>query len=78
MPRARPDQPLEEVAAAMLDASCDAVPVVGENGRLIGMITTVDVLTAVAGRTVITDEPGEVRTALFRIEPVPLVTEEHP
>ncbi|GII06008.1 CBS domain-containing protein [Planobispora takensis] len=75
-PRARPDHRLSEVAGAMLDAACDAVPVLDDRGRLIGMITTVDVLKAVAGRVDTTDEPGEVRTALFRIDPVALPTEE--
>ncbi|GIH96300.1 HPP family protein [Planobispora siamensis] len=71
-PRAHPDQPLSEVAAMMLDAGCDAVPVLGDRARLVGMITTVDVLKAVAGRAPDTEQEGEVRTALFRIEPVAL------
>ncbi|MBG0817832.1 HPP family protein [Planomonospora sp. ID82291] len=75
-PHARPGHSLAEAAAAMLDASCDAIPVVREDGRLIGMITTVDVLAAVAGRTVVGEGAGELRTALFRIEPVPLPTGE--
>ncbi|GIH78259.1 CBS domain-containing protein [Planobispora longispora] len=56
----------------MLSASCDAVPVVDEDGQSIGMITAADVLTAVAGRIAADRGPGELRTALFHIEPVVL------
>ncbi|TDE59733.1 CBS domain-containing protein [Nonomuraea mesophila] len=69
-PRVCPDTPLTRVAAVMLDAGCDAVPVVSTGG-LAGLITARDMLRAVAGR-VHQDEPqpGEVVTGTFRLEPV--------
>ncbi|MBP2703933.1 CBS domain-containing protein [Microbispora sp. RL4-1S] len=70
LPRVRMDAPLDCVAATMLDAGRDAVPVVDEHGRTAGIITTVDVLRAVAGR--ISGAPGRGRAegAMFRLEPV--------
>ncbi|MBF8188003.1 CBS domain-containing protein [Nonomuraea sp. K274] len=68
-PRVRPDTPLARVAAVMLDAGCDAVPVLSGDG-LVGMITVRDVLWAVAGRAVDTEGPGEVVTGMFHLEPV--------
>lgn len=71
-PRVRLDRPLDAVAETMLDSARDAVPVVDEHGRVVGVITVVDVLRAVAGR--ITPEPrhepGDVHPALFRLQPV--------
>lgn len=70
-PRVPLDRPLSGVAAVMLDSGHDAVPVVDEQCRAVGLITTVDILRAVAGR--ITPEPGtasDVHPALFRVEPV--------
>jgi CBS domain containing-hemolysin-like protein len=54
----------------MLDAKRDAVPVVDDNGRTVGIITTIDVLKAVAGRIFRTESEGEVHTAMFRLQPV--------
>ncbi|GII05848.1 CBS domain-containing protein [Planobispora takensis] len=54
----------------MRRAEVHHLPVLDGRGRLIGMITTVDVLKAVAGRAPGAEQEGEVRTALFRIEPV--------
>lgn len=68
-PRVRPGDPLPRVAAVMVDAGCDAVPVVSGQG-LIGLITARDVLSAVAGRTHPHDRPGEVVTGMFHLEPV--------
>ncbi|UBU08770.1 CBS domain-containing protein [Nonomuraea gerenzanensis] len=69
-PRARQDTPLSRVAALMLDAGCDAVPVVSDDG-LVGLVTARDVLSAVAGRArPATTEPGEVVTGMFHLEPV--------
>ncbi|MFB4294676.1 HPP family protein [Nonomuraea sp. ATR24] len=64
-----PDAPLVRVAAVMLDAGADAVPVLTGDG-LIGLITARDVVSAVAGRTETTDEPGDVLTGMFHLEPV--------
>ncbi|GAA3820456.1 hypothetical protein GCM10022226_46050 [Sphaerisporangium flaviroseum] len=71
LPRVSSDQFLPRVAAAMLDAGRDAVPVTSEDGRLIGLVTAQDVLKAVAGRVIRPEGPAEVRTGLFRLEPIP-------
>jgi CBS domain-containing protein len=68
MPRVGLDMRLDRVAAVMLDAGVDAVPVL--SGGLIGLITARDVLSAVAGRTGASDGPGEVVTGMFHLEPV--------
>ncbi|MEO3867617.1 CBS domain-containing protein [Nonomuraea sp. B12E4] len=68
-PVVRPDTPLPRVAAAMLDAGCDAVPVVDGDG-LSGIITAHDVLSAVAGRLRPAEGPREMVTGMFRLEPV--------
>jgi CBS domain-containing protein len=68
-PLVRADTPLTRVAAVMLDADCDALPVVSNDG-LIGMITVRDVLAAVAGRTRLAEGPAEVVTGMFHLEPV--------
>ncbi|GAA1695244.1 hypothetical protein GCM10009733_108600 [Nonomuraea maheshkhaliensis] len=73
--RVRPETPLPQVAAVMLDADVDAVPVVSGEG-LIGLITARDVLAAVAGRLSPARESGEVLTGMFHLEPVlPVRTE---
>ncbi|SEH02440.1 CBS domain-containing membrane protein [Nonomuraea solani] len=68
-PRVRPETPLTQVAAVMLDAGVDAVPVLSGDG-LIGLISARDVLSAVAGRVVPSQEPSEVITGMFHLEPV--------
>ncbi|SEH02672.1 acetoin utilization protein AcuB/CBS domain-containing membrane protein [Nonomuraea solani] len=68
-PRVRPDTPLARVTAVMLDAGCDAVPVLS-GGGLAGMVTARDVLAAVAGRCRSAEEPGEVVAGMFHLEPV--------
>ncbi|MEU4232187.1 CBS domain-containing protein [Nonomuraea sp. NPDC026600] len=68
-PRVQPDDLLTRVAAVMMDAGCDAVPVVSDRG-LVGMITARDVVSAVAGRTQHVKERGEVVTGMFHLEPV--------
>ncbi|MEV0354144.1 CBS domain-containing protein [Nonomuraea sp. NPDC050680] len=68
-PRVQPDTSLPEVAAVMLDAGCDALPVVSKEG-LIGLITARDVLAAVAGRVRAVDRPGEVVTGMFHLDPI--------
>lgn len=69
-PRVHADEPLECVCSTMLDASCDAVPVLAEDGALIGLITARDVLAAVAGRTPPEGEHGQLVTGMFRLEPL--------
>ncbi|MEQ4721775.1 CBS domain-containing protein [Nonomuraea sp. B19D2] len=64
-----PETPLARVAAAMLNAECDALPVVDTDG-LIGMVTARDVLMAVAGRLRPAKGVGEVVTGMFHLEPV--------
>ncbi|MEU0568518.1 CBS domain-containing protein [Nonomuraea sp. NPDC005983] len=68
-PRVQPVTPLARVAAVMIDAGCDAVPVVSEHG-LVGMITAWDVMMAVAGRVPHAELTGEVVTGMFHLEPV--------
>ncbi|SDJ53911.1 CBS domain-containing protein [Nonomuraea maritima] len=68
-PSVRPDTPLAKVAAVMLDAGVDAVPVLSAHGP-VGLITARDVLAAVAGRVRDAQERGEVVTGMFRLEPV--------
>lgn len=53
----------------MIDMDVGAVPVVGSRGTLAGLITTRDVLMAVAGRLPRRGE-ADVKGGLFRLEPV--------
>src|SRR4051812_4178647 len=46
----RPDDYVNAVAGAMLDNGSDSVPVLGEGGALVGLITVRDILEAAAGR----------------------------
>ncbi|GAA4039034.1 CBS domain-containing protein [Nonomuraea soli] len=69
-PCTSPDEVLGEVAARMLGAGCDALPVLAGGGRLVGLITTTDVLAAVAGRLPEESGAGEVLTRMFHLEPV--------
>ncbi|WP_432925372.1 CBS domain-containing protein [Microbispora sp. CA-135349] len=74
-PRVAPDAPLREIAALMTDADCGAVPVLGPDDVLRGLVTTTDVLMALAGRTARpAGGPTDVKGGLFRLEPVPPVT----
>ncbi|WP_214321708.1 CBS domain-containing protein [Nonomuraea sediminis] len=68
-PHVQPSDPMSKVAAAMLDAQADAVPVMADS-RIVGLITTTDLLEAIAGRTSPREEHGEIVTGMFRIEPV--------
>ncbi|MEV4113312.1 CBS domain-containing protein [Nonomuraea sp. NPDC049695] len=68
-PVVRPDTPLARVAGTMLDAGCDAVPVV-DGGGLVGLVTACDVLAAVAGRVRPAEGAGEMVTGMFHLEPV--------
>ncbi|MFI6317815.1 HPP family protein [Nonomuraea sp. NPDC050556] len=76
-PRVHADEPLERVCSTMLDAGHDSVPVLAEDGALVGLITARDVLAAVAGRTPPEGEGGQLVTGMFRLEPVlPAMTKE--
>ncbi|GAB3164117.1 CBS domain-containing protein [Microbispora hainanensis] len=71
-PRVLPDDPLSEVAALMVDADCGAVPVLGPDEVLRGLVTTTDMLMALAGRTARpAGDSTNVKGGLFRLEPVP-------
>mgnify|MGYP000111168065 FL=1 len=64
------DARLAEAAAAMLGAGVDAVPVLGESATLVGMVTTTDVLRAVAGQITEEEAETELVTGVFRLIPV--------
>ncbi|MEV7013385.1 CBS domain-containing protein [Streptosporangium sp. NPDC051022] len=61
---------LADAADAMLGAGVDAIPVLGESARLVGIVTVTDVLRAVAGRLPERGERPELMTGVFRLEPV--------
>jgi CBS domain-containing protein len=46
----RADTTVREVAGLMRDSGLDAVPVVGHDGRLIGVVTRTDLVRLLAGR----------------------------
>ncbi|MDF5755061.1 CBS domain-containing protein [Spongiactinospora sp. TRM90649] len=70
-PRVQEDADLPRVAAIMRDANCNAVPVMAQDGAFVGLITTADVLDAVAGRArPAAAEPPRMVTGMFRLEPV--------
>ncbi|MFI7047994.1 HPP family protein [Streptosporangium sandarakinum] len=72
-PRISARAPLREAAAAMIGAGTAAVPVLGESGTIVGMVTTTDILRAVAGRIAEETgegEPPELMTGMFRLVPV--------
>jgi len=70
VPHARPDDCMNAVAGAMLDGGCDSVPVLGEGGALVGLITVRDVLETVAGRGAATRPCADQVSGMFRLEPV--------
>ncbi|MBX6383430.1 MAG: CBS domain-containing protein [Microbispora sp.] len=77
-PRVAPDTPLPEIAALMADTGCGAVPVLGPDEALRGLVTTTDVLRALAGRAArtaadVAEEMADMKGGLFRLEPVPAV-----
>ncbi|HKE50418.1 MAG TPA: CBS domain-containing protein [Actinomycetes bacterium] len=69
-PRVHPNVPISAAAAEMLEAHTDAVGVIDEQGVLVGLVTAVDLLAALAGRC--RAETGRRRTvrSLYRMEPV--------
>ncbi|MGS2644598.1 CBS domain-containing protein [Streptosporangium sp. LJ11] len=69
-PHTTPGTPLADAVAAMLDAGVDAIGVIGKDHRLAGMMTSTDVLRAVAGRVIERQEPPELMTGMFRLVPV--------
>ncbi|MGV9776674.1 CBS domain-containing protein [Streptosporangium sp. NPDC003464] len=64
------DARLADAAEAMIGAGVDALPVLGESNRLVGMVTATDVLRAVAGRPAGPQETPELLTGMFRLVPV--------
>ncbi|ACZ86463.1 CBS domain-containing protein [Streptosporangium roseum] len=69
-PHTRLDARLADAAESMIGAGVDAIPVLGEENRLVGMVTATDVLRAVAGRTAGPQESPELLTGMFRLVPV--------
>jgi CBS-domain-containing membrane protein len=69
-PEVRPGDYVGTVAAVMLDGGCDAVPVFGDDGTVIGLITVRDILEAIAGRAAGARPRTEEVSAMFRLEPV--------
>lgn len=70
VPHVRPDDYVNAAAGAMLDSGSDSVPVLGEGGALIGLITVRDVLEAVAGRGADSRPCTEQVSGMFRLVPV--------
>jgi len=69
-PRVRAEEDVAQVAAAMLGAGVDALPVVDEDGQLIGLVTVWHVLELLAGaRAYDRQEPQTP-------EPAPLISRE--
>nr|WP_305070919.1 CBS domain-containing protein [Myxococcus sp. AS-1-15] len=67
----RRDSPLREVARIMKDEDCGVVPIVDEQGRLVGLVTDRDLaLRAFAGGT----SPEQLRAADVMTEDVEAVT----
>ncbi|MEU7986437.1 CBS domain-containing protein [Streptosporangium canum] len=64
------DARLADAAESMIGAGVDAIPVLGESNRLVGMVTATDVLRAVAGRITGTQDSPELMTGMFRLVPV--------
>jgi CBS domain-containing protein len=70
-PHVHPDESLADVVSTMLRHDCDAVPVIGPDAALVGLITVRDVLEVVAGRATGTARPStEAVSGMFRLEPV--------
>ncbi|GAA3112820.1 CBS domain-containing protein [Streptosporangium carneum] len=69
-PHTNLDARLADAAAAMIGAGVDAIPVLDEAARLVGMVTVTDVLRAVAGDVPERREPPELMTGMFRLVPV--------
>lgn len=65
-----PGDQVSVAAGEMLRAKTDCVPVIDDEGRLTGLLTTTDLIAALAGER----EPGRrtptVTPSLFRLEPI--------
>lgn len=70
VPSVRADDTLREVAEQMDVNEVDALPVVDEHGRLLGLVTSRDIVAAVAGRRRNEDRPTSAGPVLFTMEPV--------
>ncbi|GCD91293.1 HPP family protein [Nocardioides sp. LS1] len=57
-PRVHRDASVRDAASVMLDALVDALPVVDDSGRVVGVVTWSDIVALVAGRHLLgTDRP---------------------
>ena len=56
-----PDDPLSDVVELMLEHRVGAVPVVGPEGRLVGIVSYIDVLRHLAGDLADEATPGRDR-----------------
>jgi CBS domain-containing membrane protein len=68
--RVHPDDQAPVAARVMLDAGTDAVGVVDEHGVLVGLVTAVDLLAALAGRRPTEARQQRTIRSLYRMEPV--------
>lgn len=65
-----PDDPVTVAAHNMLHAKTDFVPVINDDGRLIGLLTATDLIAALAGEKEPFKAVPAVTPSLFRLEPV--------
>jgi len=59
----RPDEPAEHAVGAMIDRKIDCLPVLGEDGALVGIVTATDFLVVAhqaLTRTPLERAPGEI------------------
>jgi CBS domain-containing membrane protein len=68
--RVHADDPAPVSARVMLDAGTDAVGVVDKHGVLVGLVTAVDLLGALAGRRPTEARQQRTIRSLYRMEPV--------
>lgn len=69
-PALHPDDPVAVAAREMLRTKIDFVPVANDNGRLIGLLTTTNLIAALAGEKEPCGRTPNVTPTLFRLEPV--------
>jgi CBS domain-containing membrane protein len=69
-PALQPDDPVTVAAREMLHAKTDFVPVADADGRLVGLLTTTDLIAALAGEKEPFRRTPNVTPTLFRLEPV--------
>ncbi|GAA4507516.1 hypothetical protein GCM10023191_066020 [Actinoallomurus oryzae] len=70
-PGVNPDDPIAVAAHRMLHGETDVVPVVNDDGRLVGLLTATDLIAALAGEKEPCQKTSAVTPSLFRLEPVP-------